>query len=426
MMFRKLAVIAISAVALITFAQPVGAKTSCNFTPSTKSSELGKFYGRVLDLDSGKQLVGIRETEQTPSASVLKVLTGISALVQLPPKFTVQTTVSSVAGSADTVVLQGAGDPTLSRLLPPHHTTYSKPARLPRLAAAVLRALPAGSVIKHIIVDDSYFQGVAYNPYWKLSDRTNGYVSPIVGLAVDGARVNPDLTDKHYSGVRVIDPVAQAAQVFKVALGSQATTASIEAMPKAPLELTQIAAVTSSPVETWVDHGMKYSDNTEVEYIARQVSKWLDLGTNYKSIEPMVRVTLAQLGVSSKGLVMKDAAGLAQADRVTPLLISDALAAIDRYSDSVGDFSSYLANSTSAGTLSTRFKGANKLPEGVVQAKTGYIPGLYSLAGYVTASDGHRLVFAFFARGGGVGGGTRTKLDSLVVKAFTCGARLTN
>jgi len=124
--------------------------------------------------------------------------------------------------------------------------------------------------------------------------------------------------------------------------------------------------------------------------------------------------------------VMNDAAGLAQSDRVTPKIISDALVAAATYSDSIGDFSSYLANSTSAGTLSTRFKGANKLPAGVVQAKTGFIPGLYSLAGYVTASDGHRLVFAFFARGGGVGGGTRTKLDSLVVRAYACGARLTN
>ena len=425
-MLRKTLSLIIGALTLLAFAQPVSASVSCHFARNTKASELGTFYGRIVDLDSGKQLVAIRATESTPSASVLKVLTGISALVQLPPKFTVQTKVYSVDGQPDSIVLQGAGDPTLSRLMPPHYTTYPKPARLPRLAALAAAQLPAGSILNHIYVDDSYFSGTSYNPYWKPSDRTNGYVSPITALQADGARQNPDLTSKGYSGVRVADPEFQAADSFRQSLGEIASGALIEKLPQSIGSLTEIASVTSSPVESWVDHAMKFSDNTEVEFIARQVSKWMGLGTDYKSIQPAIKRSMTKLGVNTKGLVMKDAAGLAQDDRVTPKIISDALLAAATHADSIGDFSSYLATSTSAGTLNARFKGANKLPDGVVQAKTGFIPGLYSLAGYVTASDGHRLVFAFFARGGGVGGGTRTKLDSLVVRAFTCGARLTN
>lgn len=424
-MLRKTLALAVSALSLVVLAQPVSAAGTCKLTPATQATELGKFYGRVVDLDTGKQLVAIRADEPTPSASVLKILTGVAAIVQLPPKFTVATKVYAVAGEPGTLVLQGAGDPTLSRLMPPSYSTYPKPARLPRLATQALAKLPVGTKITKIIVDDTYFSGVAYNPFWKASDRTNGYISPITALQVDAARLNPDLTDKRYSGVRSSTPTTQAAAIFKKALGSVAQAATIEPLPKKSLVLTELAAVTSSPVESWVDHGMKFSDNTEVEFIARQVSKWLGLGTNYTSIQPMMKQTLSQLGVSSKGLVMKDASGLAQDNRVTARLITDTLLAVDPFSTSIGDFSSYLATSSSAGTLSTRFKGANKLPAGVVQAKTGFIPGLYSLAGYVTAKDGHRLVFAFFARGGGVGGGTRTALDSLVVKAFTCGARLT-
>jgi D-alanyl-D-alanine carboxypeptidase/D-alanyl-D-alanine-endopeptidase (penicillin-binding protein 4) len=424
-MLRKTLALAVSALSLVVLAQPVSAAGTCKLTPATQATELGKFYGRVVDLDTGKQLVAIRADEPTPSASVLKILTGVAAIVQLPAKFTVATKVYSVAGEPGTLVLQGAGDPTLSRLMPPSYSTYPKPARLPRLATQALAKLPVGTKITKIIVDDTYFKGVAYNPYWKASDRTNGYISPITALQVDAARLNPDLTDKRYSGVRSSTPTTQAAAIFKRALGSVAQAATIEPLPKKPLVLTELASATSSPVESWVDHGMKFSDNTEVEFIARQVSKWMGLGTNYTSIQPMMKETLSQLGVSSKGLVMKDASGLAQDNRVTARLITDTLLAVDPFSDSIGDFSSYLATSSSAGTLSTRFKGANKLPAGVVKAKTGFIPGLYSLAGYVTAKDGHRLVFAFFARGGGVGGGTRTALDSLVVKSFTCGARLT-
>ena len=424
-MLRKTLALAVSALSLIALAQPVSAASTCKLTPATKATELGKFYGRVVDLDTGKQLVAIRADEPTPSASVLKILTGVAAIVQLPANFTVATKVYSVDGEPGTLVLQGAGDPTLSRLMPPSYSTYPKPARLPRLATQALTKLPAETKITRIIVDDTYFKGVSYNPFWKPSDRSNGYISPITALQVDAARLNPDLTDKRYSGVRSSTPTTQAAAIFKKALGSRAMAATIEPLPKEELKLTEIASITSSPVEAWVDHGMKYSDNTEFEFIARQVSKWLDLGTNYTSIQPMMKQTLAQLGVSSKGLVMKDASGLAQDNRVTARLITDTLLAVDPFSESIGDFSKYLATTSSAGTLSTRFKGANKLPAGAVQAKTGFIPGLYSLAGYVTAKDGHRLVYAFFARGGGVGGGTRTALDGLVVKAFTCGAKLT-
>ena len=424
-MLRKSVALAFSAVLLLGLAQPVSAATTCSMTSAIKAPELGKFFGSVVDLDTRKQLFAVRADEPTPSASVLKILTGVAAIVQLPAKFTVATKVYSVAGEPGTLVLQGAGDPTLSRLMPPSYSTYPKPARLPRLATQALAKLPEGTKITKIIVDDSYFKGVAYNPFWRLSDRTNGYISPITALQVDAARMNPDLTDKRYSGVRSSTPTTQAAAIFKKALGSVAQSASIEPLPKRPLVLTELASVTSSPVESWVDHGMKFSDNTEVEFIARQVSKWTGFGTNYTAIQPMMKQTLAQLGVSSKGLVMKDASGLAQDNRVTARLITDTLLALDPFSEAIGDFSKYLATPTSAGTLSTRFKGANKLPKGVVQAKTGFIPGLYSLAGYVTAKDGHRLVYAFFARGEGVGGGTRTKLDSLVVKAYTCGARLT-
>lgn len=424
-MLRKTIALAVSALSIVALSQPVSAAPGCNLAASTRVPELGTFYGHVIDIDTRKQLFAMRADEPTPSASVLKILTGVAAIMNLPAKFTVATKVYSVAGAPGTVVLQGAGDPTLSRLMPPSYSTYPKPARLPRLATQTLAALPAGTKITKIIVDDSYFEGPAYNPWWRASDRTNGYVSPITALQVDAARMNPDLTDRRYSGIRSSTPTTQAAALFKKALGPQALAASIEPLPKKPLQLTELTSVTSSTVEAWVDHGMKFSDNTEVEFIARQVSKWRGFGSSHKSIEPMMKETLYQLGVNSKGLVMKDASGLAQGNRVTARLITETMLALEPFSPAIGNFSSYLATTTSAGTLSTRFKGANKLPASAVQAKTGFIPGLYSLAGYVTAKDGHRLVFAFFARGGGIGGATRTKLDSLVVKAFTCGAKLT-
>jgi D-alanyl-D-alanine carboxypeptidase/D-alanyl-D-alanine-endopeptidase (penicillin-binding protein 4) len=78
--------------------------------------------------------------------------------------------------------------------------------------------------------------------------------------------------------------------------------------------------------------------------------------------------------------------------------------------------------------LSGRFKGDNAVVRNSVAAKSGFIPGLSSLAGLVTAKDRSRLAFAFFARTQGelkIGYSTRTAIDSLVARTYTCGAKLT-
>jgi D-alanyl-D-alanine carboxypeptidase/D-alanyl-D-alanine-endopeptidase (penicillin-binding protein 4) len=49
------------------------------------------------------------------------------------------------------------------------------------------------------------------------------------------------------------------------------------------------------------------------------------------------------------------------------------------------------------GTLKKRMKDTRA--EGNVQAKTGTLTGIISLAGYCTASNGHRLCFAIINQG---------------------------
>ena len=86
---------------------------------------------------------------------------------------------------------------------------------------------------------------------------------------------------------------------------------------------------------------------------------------------------------------------------------------------------SYLPVSGISGTLATRFTGGNKSARGYVHAKSGYIPGLYSLAGVVYAKDGTAISFAGFARSQGkktVGYGARNALDTLADRLYECGA----
>jgi len=398
---------------------------SCSFSSVSGNRDLGTLYASVVDTTTGKKLIGVRDSEQTPSASVMKLFTGAASIMYLPSDYRAETSVWTVDQDPGTLVLHGGGDHALSRLVSPHYTTYAKPARLSNLATRTLAAIPANMKIRRIILDDSFFEGTAYNPWWFKSDRVNGYISPITGLAVDSARVNPDLTDKKYDGTRVADPVWQAGQEFRKALGDRGKGARFDTTMYPWHSYKKVASVLSSPVTTWIDHAMKVSDNTETEYLIRHVLKASSRGTDYTDIQPQIEGMLESFGISAKGLVMKDAAGLAQDDRVTAKMVTALLNEGAQPGSPIASLGGYLATTSSIGTISSRFRGANAVVRGKIQAKTGFIPGVYSLAGYVTAKDGHRIAWAFFARGKGIGGGTRTAIDSLVVRAYTCGAKLT-
>jgi D-alanyl-D-alanine carboxypeptidase/D-alanyl-D-alanine-endopeptidase (penicillin-binding protein 4) len=79
------------------------------------------------------------------------------------------------------------------------------------------------------------------------------------------------------------------------------------------------------------------------------------------------------------------------------------------------------------GSMGGRFTGANAVARKFVKGKTGYIPGLYSLAGIITAKDGSRLAYSIFARSAGgkkVTWSTRGALDTVATRFYSCGAGL--
>jgi D-alanyl-D-alanine carboxypeptidase/D-alanyl-D-alanine-endopeptidase (penicillin-binding protein 4) len=85
----------------------------------------------------------------------------------------------------------------------------------------------------------------------------------------------------------------------------------------------------------------------------------------------------------------------------------------------------YLPVSGVSGTLSARFTGVSKAARGSVHAKSGYIPGLYSLAGVVMAKDGTPIAFAAFSREAGgkkLYYSARAAHDALAARFYECGA----
>jgi D-alanyl-D-alanine carboxypeptidase/D-alanyl-D-alanine-endopeptidase (penicillin-binding protein 4) len=410
--------------------------------------KLGKLYAYAVDLTTGKVLVNVRSGQQTPSASVMKTITAAAAIKfivkprqvrgELP--YTATTSVLSVPGEPGTLILRGGGDHSLTRVGASSYTTYylpgEHPAKLRILAANALAALPAGTVINKIVLDDSFFQGKIWNPNWYAYSRTNGDMSPISGLMVDAGRVNPDLTDKAYSGLRVSDPTAQAGRYFKSLLGVPAKDAKI-VKGLTPATATVLVSKESQPIENWIRHAMRISDNTETEVIARHTALALRLKNDYTSVQRVGRRLFSSLGADYKQLIMKDASGLAANNLVTPKLLVALMSAAAKPDSDIAMLLDLMATSGDGGTLGGRFLNYNKttkrydlvIPKGSIKAKTGYIGSVYSLAGLVTTPDAHQIAFAIFARSDSanrryIGSGTKTAIDDVVEKLYLCGSTL--
>jgi len=427
---------------------PAQAATCAPIKKELAAPKLGKLYAYAVDITTGKVLVNVRSGEQTPSASVMKTITAAAAIkfivkprqvaAQLP--YTATTSVLTVPNEPGTLILRGGGDHSLSRVGPTSYTTYylpgAHPAKLRLLASNALAALPAGTVINKIVLDDSFFKGKTWNPNWYAYSRTVGDMSPITGLMADAGRVNPDLTDKAYSGARVTDPTAQTGRLFKSLLGVSAKDAKL-VKGLTPSTATVLVAKESQPLENWIRHAMRISDNTETEVIARHTALALRLKNDYTSVQGVGRRLFASLGVDSKKLIMKDASGLAANNRVTPKLLVALMTAAAKPDSDIAMLLELMATSGDGGTLGGRFLNYNSatkhydlvIPNGSIRAKTGYIGSVYSLAGLVTTPDAHQIAFAIFARsdkakGKFVGVGTKTAIDDVVEKLYLCGSTL--
>jgi D-alanyl-D-alanine carboxypeptidase/D-alanyl-D-alanine-endopeptidase (penicillin-binding protein 4) len=183
-----------------------------------------------------------------------------------------------------------------------------------------------------------------------------------------------------------------------------------------PANAVELTRVYSQPITTWLAHAIAVSDNTETEYIGRHAAKAAGLPPSFDSIQKLVKATLGPVGIDTTGLVMKDGSGLAQADRVTAKMIAELMNKVANNESGLGSLEGYLPVAGQTGTLAGRFNGPNAVAKRFVKGKSGYIPGLYSLA---------YALFARSADGNRVGYAARPALDTVATRFYQCGGGLT-
>jgi D-alanyl-D-alanine carboxypeptidase/D-alanyl-D-alanine-endopeptidase (penicillin-binding protein 4) len=390
----------------------------CAVTELEQSAEILDLQAQVIDAATGTVLFDRSSVTPARPASVMKLLTAAAALETLGPNYRVTTRVYADSQDPSILYLVGAGDVTLSRTAPGTSSVYQNAPKLADLARQIASKAP-GQTINQIVLDSTLYGSPngEYQSVWDQRGLTDGYMSYVSALQVDGDRSNPGSKDS----ARSEDPVTKAGEYFKQALG-QSASAAVLSKGVAPADAVEIASVRSAPLSTWIDYMLVVSDNTLAEAIARLVSLEVGQDGSFASLTRAYQIALEGTRINLAGLKVEDGSGLSRFNQVSPVTINDLLKLVDK---NYGDFKVILDGmpvSGTPGSLAYRFEDA----AGKVVAKTGWIRTGYTLAGFLYPEDGSKLIFTVFNLGNSVAIKNQEAMDELVLGFYGCGVSLVN
>ena len=301
----------------------------------------------VIDPTDQGELHGNRPDSPSIPASVLKILTSFTALTYLGGSKQFVTSAHTMESSTSLVII-GQKDPWLTM----YRSVSAKygPAYAPDL---ILKNLPKddlneGKRIKREI----FYSGL--------------YPSDLAGLTAILKERNVRLT---------FTPVTK----------SQAELLAFE----------QTYQILSPSVNEMVKFAVLFSDNRLSQRLAEHAALAHGYKKNVKGLQQTFQDALLSKTIGIDGLVIKDGSGLSKENRVTARTVVSLLTAIRNLPEYAAIYEG-LPKSGKTGTLKTRYKKTAPEAVGLIRAKTGWVNGTVSLAGYITAGE-KELVFAVLA-----------------------------
>ncbi|MBM7807206.1 D-alanyl-D-alanine carboxypeptidase/D-alanyl-D-alanine-endopeptidase (penicillin-binding protein 4) [Geodermatophilus bullaregiensis] len=372
---------------------------------------LGGVSAEVVDVASGQTLFDQEAGDPVTPASTAKLLTAVATLTTLDPADTLETRV--VAGATpDEVVLVGGGDPTLSTTAP--SLAYPGAATVADLATQVQAALPPGTTVSRVVVDNSLFEGPLTAEGWGPEDAPSSYAAPVTATAVDGARVTSGENPR--SG----QPGTDAGAALAAALGAPRATVQLGPAPDGAATL---GSVRSAPVTRLVEQALSQSDNLLAESLARHVALARGLPATFEGAAQGVTDALEEAGVDVSDVDLYDGSGLSRLDLVTPDVLTDLVTgAADGSLAGTSAVLSGLAVAGYDGTLFDRGDDDPATAPGAIRGKTGTLLGVHALAGTVVTADGRLLAYALVANGTSGGGDPEeAALDAVASTLAACG-----
>ncbi|MGH8000868.1 MAG: D-alanyl-D-alanine carboxypeptidase/D-alanyl-D-alanine endopeptidase [Brasilonema sp.] len=396
-------------------------------------------WGLLVQPLSSTQTLYSRDAQKyfTP-ASTTKLLTTAATLQQLGTNFRIRTSV--YGGGNGVLYVVGRGDPSLTneQLTVLAHQLKQKGIR----------------TVNQLIADDTYIRGDIVHPSWQWEDIQSDYGAPINGLILNqnvfSIRLLPQSVDQPLKVIwtdinedrqwQVINQSVTTAenqptsinitrdlkgQILRIQgqLASNSEPASVSLPVLSPAEYflrrfrstliaekipvfrmflssiqtkneQELAHVESPPLSELVAQTNINSNNLFAESLLRALAIKKTPVENQTSADAgleVMKTTLTQMGVDPANYSLVDGSGLSRKNLVSPEALVQTLQAMAK-SPAALVYRASLPIAGRTGTLKNRFQ--NTPAEGIVQAKTGTMSGVVSLAGYVNAPRYGPVVFS--------------------------------
>lgn len=156
-----------------------------------------------------------------------------------------------------------------------------------------------------------------------------------------------------------------------------------------------VGTISSPNISEILKFTLLWSDNTKADRLARFAARSLGYTPDAFGIQQAMENIFPSLGISTSGLQVYDGAGLAKFNKVSVRTVAQLLVRI-KSDPKYAAIKEGLPVAGESGTLRNRYKEVAQSAAGLVRAKTGWINGTVSLAGYVNVGE-QEYVFVVIA-----------------------------
>jgi D-alanyl-D-alanine carboxypeptidase/D-alanyl-D-alanine-endopeptidase (penicillin-binding protein 4) len=390
----------------------------------------------VYDLTDDKMLFEHRAQKMVRPASVMKVVTSVTALEYLGADYKIDTDMYILSkDSVNNVYVKGAMDPlfNIEDML------------------AMASALPAGSVVDTLFADCTFCDSLYWGPGWSWDDGSYSYqpyISPLM-LCGGAVEVTVKYTGKNRAPKIVTEPessyytivneavcdkpelgkltvlrdwlvdsnvirvrgnckksVKESVSVYKSAdyfmavlaekLDSMGVLVKNVSFAATPADGTLLHR-TSRPLTCVIEEALLESNNLCAESMAYHLGKMDGTGPTSMAKGCGVVAKFLEEVMGAEDIAVADGSGLSLYNYVT----AELLVRILRYGYKKEGMKEVLYDrlpvSGMSGTLKNRMK--NSVAYGNIHAKTGTVKAVCTLAGYATAANGHVYAFVLLNTG---------------------------
>lgn len=393
---------------------------SVAIVPNAASADADRGLGRNLDAViglspddtcltvriDGETVYDHRGTDLQVPASTEKLLTAGAALDVLGADHTFQTrlvTASAAVGGVieGDVVLVGGGDPTvvtsIYRAL--RHLPGDRPLTLLDDLVDVLEAQGITRISGRVLGDESRYDSLRSVPTWPERYVRQNQSGPLSALTVDNGYLISAGPDGAIERKRSADPPTDAARALTALLRARGIEVTGEpASGRAPAGATELATLTSAPLDALASDLLARSDNQAAELLAKELGVVAGDGGSTAAGARVVASWAADHQAAAPGSAVVDGSGL---DRANAHTCRDLVTVLDASGGPDGLLASGLPVAGRTGTLANRFTTTDAV--GRLRAKTGTLNGVTALAGFVELPDGDSATFAYVVNTDAVG-----------------------